>query len=174
MRLVEGTLGNRSNCLGGDSTKGAALRGIEAFADLADSGQLANADVEGLLGILGSPLIAVLFEADQDLIDLHRAIVALEHLHDGRGKRPGGRAGAGLTSQGRGSIGGFLARARRTATTAGNHCFAGRQHHGWLWELQGGADEFIQLDTQALDFLGDLIALLEDLAVLDGHWKSLK
>ena len=119
-------------------------------------------------------MVAVLFEADQDLIDLHRAIVALEDFHDGRGERAGGRAGAGLTRQGRGTIGGFLAGARRTATTAGNHCFPGRQHHGWLRELQGRADEFMELDTQALDFLGDLIALLEDLAVLDGHWKSLK
>jgi hypothetical protein len=48
--------------------------------DLLYSGQLADADVEDLLGVLSGPLVAVLFQADEDIGYLNWAVVALEFL----------------------------------------------------------------------------------------------
>lgn len=59
--LPEGSLRRGSHPLRYDFAQGAAFGGIEALTDLVDHGELADADVEGLLGVLGGSLIAVLF-----------------------------------------------------------------------------------------------------------------
>ena len=79
--------GNRGDCLRHHSCGSDSLREIESLFGLANAGQLADADVEGLARVLGCPDVVIMLETDEDLVDLHGATIALEHLHNGWGER---------------------------------------------------------------------------------------
>lgn len=59
--MPEGSLRRGSQRFWADSAQGGELRGVEPLGDLVDYGEISDADVEGLLGVLGGSLIAVLF-----------------------------------------------------------------------------------------------------------------
>jgi hypothetical protein len=109
----------RGNGLGNDTRGRGSGGGVESLLNLADARQLADADIQGLKGILGGPLITIVVQSVEDLLYLHRACVALEDLDNGGSKRSGLRTGPGTTGQRRsGSIGIQLATGTGRTTAA--------------------------------------------------------
>jgi len=176
--LFESKGGSGSWCdhLGNDPGRDDSLGDIESLAGLLHAGQLADANIEGLLGVLGGPDVVVLLKTDQDLGNLHRAVVPLEDLHHGRSKRTRRRGGTRTTGKLGGAwhaIAALLATGARRTTAAARGLRSLEElvghFHGGRRKLERISEEFMELLLKTLDFRGDLHRLLEGEGVRDGH-----